>query len=278
MSILRAYLIGPAASPSGGSASVVLVEPNGDESFVNCHLKGQTMEIGFLNGQVPEYYHDRYGGPNMVSSVIRRAALGISRRETEPSAGLGPFSRADFLQLRMTEAFEFARKTFGGRVVPTSGTPYLGRAMAVSSLAIEYGADEDEAIAALLKDAPLMAPEPAPIYDEIHRLFGERVHRLVHEVNRETVPGSWAAPNVVSADSSGLLVLMADRLQSFTLLIEGIHAVRADTREAVEEGSETIQGHGRVLIEAVRRHAECTPSIRLMTDRLERSLQDLQNL
>jgi len=61
----------------------------------------------------------------------------------EKSIKLGP---------RFLKAFLFAAEKHAGQVRKASTTPYIAHLMGVASLALEYGGDEDMAIAALLHD------------------------------------------------------------------------------------------------------------------------------
>jgi GTP pyrophosphokinase len=63
---------------------------------------------------------------------------------TEPAFTLSP---------RFTDAVDHARRLHAGDVRKGTGIPYLAHLLAVSSLVIEHGGDEDLAIAALLHDA-----------------------------------------------------------------------------------------------------------------------------
>jgi (p)ppGpp synthase/HD superfamily hydrolase len=57
----------------------------------------------------------------------------------------------------LTERFEqaliYANRLHGSQIRKGSGIPYVSHLLAVSALTLEYGGDEDEAIAALLHDA-----------------------------------------------------------------------------------------------------------------------------
>ena len=53
---------------------------------------------------------------------------------------------------RFTDAVDYARVAHAGQVRKGAGTPYLYHLLAVSSLVLEYGGDEDQAIAGLLHD------------------------------------------------------------------------------------------------------------------------------
>ncbi len=54
---------------------------------------------------------------------------------------------------RFNEALQFAVQLHAGQVRKVSGEPYVAHLLGVASIALDYGADEDEAIAALLHDA-----------------------------------------------------------------------------------------------------------------------------
>ncbi len=54
---------------------------------------------------------------------------------------------------RFREAFELAATLHAGQVRKGTTIPYLAHLMAVTSLVLEHGGDEDQAIAALLHDA-----------------------------------------------------------------------------------------------------------------------------
>ena len=60
----------------------------------------------------------------------------------------------------------------------TSGVPYVAHVVGVSSLVLEYGGDEDEAIAGLLHDA-VEDQGGAPTLASIRAQFGERVADIV---------------------------------------------------------------------------------------------------
>ncbi len=59
-----------------------------------------------------------------------------------------------------------------------SGAPYFSHLMRVCGIALEHGADEDEAIAALLHDAAEDQGGP-PRLDDIRRRYGPRVAKIV---------------------------------------------------------------------------------------------------
>ena len=67
-----------------------------------------------------------------------------------------PVSKSDRMKLseRFDDAVAYANRVHGNQRRKGSEVPYLSHLLAVASLVLEYGGDEDEAIAALLHDAP----------------------------------------------------------------------------------------------------------------------------
>src|SRR5947209_5538794 len=76
---------------------------------------------------------------------------------------------------RFEEALAFAARLHKLQLRKGTAIPYVAHLLGVASLALEHGADEDEAIAALLHDAVEEDLKPA----ELRRRFGERVTEIV---------------------------------------------------------------------------------------------------
>jgi GTP pyrophosphokinase len=79
---------------------------------------------------------------------------------------------------RFDRAFLLASELHRHHRRKESGVPYLSHLLAVTSLALEHGADEDQAIAALLHDA-VEDQGGLPTAERIRAAFGPRVHDLV---------------------------------------------------------------------------------------------------
>jgi (p)ppGpp synthase/HD superfamily hydrolase len=79
---------------------------------------------------------------------------------------------------RLSEAFEFARRAHDGQFRKGTAIPYITHPMAVCSLALTYGANEDEAIAALLHDTAEDGGGEAVLV-AIRKLFGLEVEAIV---------------------------------------------------------------------------------------------------
>lgn len=81
------------------------------------------------------------------------------------------------LSPRFLDAIAFAAEAHGGQLRKGTGIPYLAHLLAVAALALEHGADEDQAISALLhdviEDCGLHHAEP------IRERFGEDVLAII---------------------------------------------------------------------------------------------------
>src|SRR6516164_2986191 len=86
--------------------------------------------------------------------------------------------RATILTDRFDRALLYATHVHGGQVRKGTSTPYLAHLLAVSATVLEYGGDEDLAIAALLHDSVEDQGGKARLEDVRNR-FGERVAKIV---------------------------------------------------------------------------------------------------
>jgi (p)ppGpp synthase/HD superfamily hydrolase len=78
---------------------------------------------------------------------------------------------------RYTAAVDYAREAHATQVKKGTTIPYLSHLLGVSSLVIEYGGDEDQAIAGLLHD---VIEDCGEAHEEgVRQRFGERVARIV---------------------------------------------------------------------------------------------------
>ena len=82
------------------------------------------------------------------------------------------------LSERFTKAAAFALRVHQNQHRKGSGVPYISHLLAVSSLVLEDGGGEDEAIAGLLHDA-VEDGGGRPVLEEIRREFGDEVADIV---------------------------------------------------------------------------------------------------
>ncbi|MGA2256669.1 MAG: HD domain-containing protein [Thermoguttaceae bacterium] len=82
------------------------------------------------------------------------------------------------LSSRFTFALVYAAELHQEQERKISGVPYVAHLLRVAGIVMEYGGNEDEAIAALLHDA-VEDQGGIPVLDEIRRRFGEAVAETV---------------------------------------------------------------------------------------------------
>lgn len=135
------------------------------------------------------------------------------------------------LTQRLSTALSIAVKAHTGQVRKGTPIPYVSHPMGVASLALEYGADEDQACAALLHDA---LEDGGPEYEaEIREQLGNRVLFLVQGCT-DGVPDNtgqklpWKERKVaylshlVEAPQEVLLVSGADKLHNARAIVQDI--------------------------------------------------------
>jgi (p)ppGpp synthase/HD superfamily hydrolase len=101
--------------------------------------------------------------------MVARKFMEVGKNTSRNAPALGP---------RLQQAFRYAAAKHAGQTRKQSAVPYLSHLMAVASLVLEAGGDEDLAIAALLHDV-VEDCGGMPRLREIHRMFGARVARIV---------------------------------------------------------------------------------------------------
>ncbi|HVG39179.1 MAG TPA: HD domain-containing protein [Pyrinomonadaceae bacterium] len=79
---------------------------------------------------------------------------------------------------RFREALDFVARVHAGQIRKSTDIPYIAHLLGVASIAIEYGADETEAVAALLHDAA-EDHGGAEMLERIKELFGGEVAAIV---------------------------------------------------------------------------------------------------
>lgn len=100
------------------------------------------------------------------------------RGATKESVATKSAAKPHQLGPRLQQAFRYAAKWHDGQTRKSTAVPYLSHLMAVASLVLEAGGDEDLAIAALLHDV-VEDCGGMPRLREIRRQFGARVARIV---------------------------------------------------------------------------------------------------
>jgi (p)ppGpp synthase/HD superfamily hydrolase len=109
------------------------------------------------------------GEEKLAAMNADRRRKGSSKGSSKQPPKLGP---------RLQQAFRYAAEQHAGQTRKQTAVPYLSHLLAVASLVLEAGGDEDLAIAALLHDV-VEDCGGMPRLREIRRRFGARVARIV---------------------------------------------------------------------------------------------------
>jgi (p)ppGpp synthase/HD superfamily hydrolase len=163
------------------------------------------------------------------------------------------------LTARFEEALVYAARLHAGQVRKGTNIPYIAHLLAVAGIALEHGATEDEAIAALLHDAAEDQGGQATL-EEIRKRFGDAVAEIVAGCT-----DSWKIPrprwrkrkeaylaHLPEASESVRLVSAADKLHN-------ARSILADYRELGESlwgrfrgGRQGTLWYYRSLVETLR--------------------------
>lgn len=122
---------------------------------------------------------------------------------------------------RIEEALVYAAQLHAGQKRKISEVPYLSHLLSVAALVMEMGGEENEAIAALLHDAPEEQGGRKTL-EEIRRRFGERVAEIVESCTDtfETPKPDWRPrkeahlARLRQASPEALRVILADKLHN----------------------------------------------------------------
>jgi (p)ppGpp synthase/HD superfamily hydrolase len=200
------------------------------------------------------------------------------------------------LSPRFSEALLFAADIHRQQSRKGTDVPYVAHVIGVSSIALEYGADEEEAIAALLHDAIEDAPaalgkDKASIVRAWIKLkFGERVLEIVEGCtdSDEDPKPPWLARKagyirrIAHEPLSNLLVSVADKVHNVRALQRDYRAVGEELwrRFNPEAGKSGILGYYRGLAVAFRARLDHVQDarVRALVEALEREVGTLEDL
>jgi (p)ppGpp synthase/HD superfamily hydrolase len=122
---------------------------------------------------------------------------------------------------RFDAAVQFAREVHAGQTRKGTTMPYIGHLLGVSSIVLDNGGNEDEAIAALLHDAAEDQGGRTRL-EEIRSRFGDTVAKIVEDCTDswETPKRPWAerkrayAERARTLPPSSLRVSIADKVHN----------------------------------------------------------------
>ncbi len=128
---------------------------------------------------------------------------------------------------RFLDAVHYASNLHADQVRKGTATPYIAHLLAVTSIVLENGGDEDMAIAAMLHDA-VEDQGGYRILDEIRKRFGEYVAQMVDDLS-----DSYTSPkppwrkrkddylsHLPEAGEDTLLISLADKLHNARSILQ----------------------------------------------------------
>lgn len=184
------------------------------------------------------------------------------------------------LSNRFSEALTYAAQLHATQIRKGSGVPYIAHLLGTASIALEYGASEDEAIAALLHDA-IEDRGGAPTREAIRRLFGDTVTAIVDGcTDSETTPKPpWRErkqayiDRIPQASESVRLVSAADKLYNARSILKDFRELGDTIWERFTGKKDGTLWYYRSLVEGFRQ-AESTPIV----EELARTVLELEHL
>ena len=183
---------------------------------------------------------------------------------------------------RLIEALGVAARLHARQQRKGSGVPYLSHLLGTCSIALDYGADEDEAIAALLHDA-IEDVEPVEEARAAVASFGERVLHIVEGcTDSDTHPKPpWRerkdryVAHVADAGASVLLVSAADKLHNSRSIVADLRREGADTWKRFTGGRDGSLWYYRALVNAFRANPAHQPDL---VEELDRVVSEIEAL
>ncbi len=181
---------------------------------------------------------------------------------------------------RLDEALVWAAKLHREQRRKGSEIPYVSHLLAVASLVIEHGEDEDEAIAALLHDA-IEDQGGKETRDEILRRFGEGVTEIVEgctDSHADPKP-PWKDRKVAyiagigRKSASVRLVSAADKLHNARCILSDYRALGDEVWQRFQADKEETLWYYREVTTALIRSGRTR-----LVDELERVVGEIERL
>ena len=183
---------------------------------------------------------------------------------------------------RLLEALDAAARMHAAQVRKSTGVAYLSHLLATCAIALEYGADEDEAIAALLHDA-IEDVRPTDAARATVARFGPRVLHIVEgctDTDQHPKP-PWRERkeaylrHLAGADASVLLVSAADKLHNARTVVADLRTDGESVWDRFRGGREGSLWYYRALVTAFRANPAHRPAL---VDELDRVVGEMERL
>jgi (p)ppGpp synthase/HD superfamily hydrolase len=185
-----------------------------------------------------------------------------------------------FLTDHFDDALAYASRLHRAQARKGSGIPYVSHLLAVAAIALENGADEDQAIAALLHDAVEDQGGLAQL-EAIRARFGEDVAAIVADctdAHEEPKPAWYPRKEAYIASlahkpARSLAVSLADKTHNASAINADLRAHGAAVWSRFTGGKGGTLWYYRALANALRQHA---PGI--AAERFAREVDEMEEL
>lgn len=197
---------------------------------------------------------------------------------------------------RFTDALNLAHCWHRGQYRKGTRTPYLSHLLSVAALALEFGASEDEAIAALLHDALEDGPastgrDAADLRGEIEHRFGPQVAALVDAATDDAPPAGrpkrpWEERKREYLDAlphepaGALLVSAADKLHNARSILTDLLTGGPEVFTRFRQGRDGTLQYYRLLVDTYlavsRADVRARPRLGALFAELERTVAALE--
>ncbi len=186
--------------------------------------------------------------------------------------------------MRLSPQFEkaliYATRIHGGQLRKKTRIPYIGHLLGVTAIALEYGANETEAIAALLHDAVEDCGGAKRLRD-IERKFGKKVARIVEGcTDTDQIPKPpWRErkeayiAHLKKASASTRLVSAADKLHNGRAVLHNLRQEGEKLWSRFNGGKEGTLWYYRSLVSAFLEHGSTE-----LVEELDRVVTEIENL
>ena len=163
------------------------------------------------------------------------------------------------LTRRFDEAFAYAHEVHRTHIRKGNGAPYIGHLIGVASIVIDDGGTEDEAIAALLHDAPVDRGGRERLED-IRARFGDAVAKIVEDCTDSwTMPKApWAerkkkyAEHARTLDAASLRVSAADKVHNAYAILRDLRNVGDTVWERFNASADDIMAYYQSLVRSYK--------------------------
>jgi GTP pyrophosphokinase len=188
---------------------------------------------------------------------------------------------APLLSPRFMEALQYATELHNQQLRKGTPIPYVAHLLGVCSLALEYGADEDEAIAVLLHDA-IEDQGGDATRQEIRQRFGDRVTEIVNGcTDAEVEPKPpWRdrkeayITHLETASTSVRLVSACDKLHNARAILRDYRHHGESLWQRFKGGKDGTLWYYRALVTAFRQF----PDHSALIDELDRVVTEMETL